>query len=79
MGNDEWEFVNVLPYFRKQETDTDIRDDFHGTEGPMPVRRFKQGERLAFHQAFHDALIDKGFPYDPDMNTPSRGALGRSP
>ncbi|MDA1128611.1 MAG: mycofactocin system GMC family oxidoreductase MftG [Chloroflexi bacterium] len=79
MGNDEWEFVNVLPYFRKQETDTDIRDDFHGTEGPMPVRRFKQGEWLAFHQAFHDALIDKGFPYDPDMNHPESGGVGPIP
>jgi len=30
MGNNEWSFVDVLPYFRKLETDTDIRDDFHG-------------------------------------------------
>jgi len=79
MGNDQWEYLKVLPYFRKQETDADIRDDFHGTEGPMPVRRFKQNEWLPFHQAFHDALIDKGFPFDPDMNHPESGGVGPIP
>ncbi len=38
MGNDEWSYDKVLPYFRKSEHDLDIRDDFHGTDGPMPVR-----------------------------------------
>ena len=31
-GNDEWSYLNVLPFFRRMETDADIRDDFHGTE-----------------------------------------------
>ena len=31
MGNDEWSYDKVLPYFRKSEHDLDIRDDFHGT------------------------------------------------
>ena len=79
LGNDQWDFLKVLPYFRKQETDADIRDDFHGSEGPMPVRRFKQSEWLPFHQAFHDALIDKGFPYDPDMNHPESQGVGPIP
>ena len=79
MGNDEWEYLKVLPYFRKQETDSDIRDDFHGSEGPMPVRRFKQSEWLPFHQAFHDALIEKGFPFDPDMNHPESEGVGPIP
>ena len=36
-GNDEWSFVNLLPFFRKLETDLNVRDDFHGTNGPIPV------------------------------------------
>ena len=79
MGNEQWEYLKVLPYFRKQETDTDIRDDFHGSDGPMPVRRFKQAEWLPFHQAFHDALRDKGFRYDPDMNHPESEGVGPIP
>ena len=41
-GNDEWGYVKLLPYFRKMETDQDIRDDFHGTDGPTTVRRHKK-------------------------------------
>ena len=75
-GNDEWGFLNVLPYFRKLETDEDIRDDFHGFDGPIPVRRHKPGTWLPVQQAFHDACIAAGFPYDPDMNHPESGGIG---
>ena len=39
LGNDAWSYAKVLPYFRKLEHDLDIQDEFHGTAGPMPVRR----------------------------------------
>ncbi len=42
LGNDEWSYAKVLPYFRKSEHDLDIQDDCHGTDGPMPVRRRQQ-------------------------------------
>jgi len=42
-GNDEWSFIDVLPYFRKMETDMDITDDFHGRRShprpPVQTRR----------------------------------------
>ncbi|CAI8056937.1 Uncharacterized GMC-type oxidoreductase in thcA 5'region [Geodia barretti] len=42
-GNDRWTYTDVLPYFRKMETDGDIHDDFHGTDGPVPaVRRHNE-------------------------------------
>jgi len=40
MGNDEWGFTKVLPYFNKLETDLDFGGDFHGSDGPVPVRRY---------------------------------------
>ena len=43
LGNDEWSYAKVLPYFRKSEHDLDMKDEFHGTEGPMPVRRRQSG------------------------------------
>ena len=79
MGNDEWEYVNVLPFFRKLETDTDIRDDFHGTDGPIPVRRFQRQEWLPFQQAFYRAVVDAGYPEDPDLNHPESGGVGPIP
>ena len=39
LGNDQWSYTKVLPFFRKMEHDLDIQDDFHGSDGPMPVRR----------------------------------------
>ena len=39
-GNDEWGFTSVLPYFRMLETDLDFKGDFHGSDGPIPVRRY---------------------------------------
>ena len=79
MGNDEWSFIDVLPYFRKMETDMDITDDFHGSEGPIPVRRFKQSELLPFHQAFVESAINDGFKPDEDMNHPDSAGIGPIP
>ena len=45
-GNDEWSYVKTLPYFHRLESDTDIHDDFHGADGPIPVWRHAR-ERLA--------------------------------
>ena len=79
MGNDEWAYVNVLPYLRKLETDTDIRDDFHGTDGPIPVRRFQKSEWLPFQNAFYQSAIDAGYREDPDLNHPDSGGVGPIP
>jgi choline dehydrogenase len=78
-GNDEWSFVNTLPYFRKLETDTDIHDDFHGFDGPIPVRRHKEETWLPAQVAFHQACRDEGYPHDPDMNNPDSWGVGPIP
>jgi len=78
-GNDQWGYINVLPFFRKLETDMDIADDFHGGEGPIPVRRFKQEEWLPFQQAFVRASLEAGYPEDYDMNAPDSGGVGPIP
>jgi choline dehydrogenase len=79
MGNEEWSFLKCLPYFRKLETDTDIRDDFHGFEGPIPVRRHKRNTWLPAQTAFHQACVAAGFPEDPDMNNPDSVGVGPIP
>ena len=75
-GNDEWSYLKVLPYFRKLETDMDIRDDFHGSDGPIPVRRHKRETWLPLQSAFYQASLAAGFPDDPDMNHPESGGVG---
>ena len=77
-GNDEWSFTRVLPYFNKLETDLDFGgDDFHGSDGPVPVRRAPRNEWLPHSVAFERACLDEGFPRDEDQNHPE--STGVSP
>jgi len=79
-GNDEWAFTKVLPYFRKLENDLDFQgDDFHGSTGPIPVRRFKRAELLPTSAAFYDACVSMGFPEDPDQNHPDSDGIAHRP
>ena len=78
-GNDEWSFIKTLPYFRKTETDTDIKDDFHGSDGPIPVRRHARDTWLQAQVAFYQACRDDGYPHDPDMNHPESWGVGPIP
>jgi len=78
-GNDEWSFVNLLPFFRKLETDLNVRDDFHGTDGPIPVWRLPRKDFLPVNEAFHQATVAAGFPEDPDMNNPDSTGTGPVP
>lgn len=79
LGNDEWSYRNVLPYFRKSETDLDIRDEFHGSDGPIPVRRHHREHWVPFQAAFYAACLDAGIPDDPDLNRPTSGGVGAFP
>ncbi len=80
LGNDEWSYDKVLPYFRKSERDLDIQDNYcHGAEGPMPVRRRQSGPRPAIQQAFHAACMEAGFSVTNDTNGLHPGGLGVPP
>ena len=78
-GNDEWSFVKVLPYWMKMETDLDFQDDFHGSDGPVPVRRHMREEFLPFQEAFYRSCLDAGFPEYLDMNHPESTGLSPVP
>jgi len=78
-GNDEWSYAKVLPYFRKLEHDLDIQGDFHGTEGPMPVRRRQSGPWPAIQKAFYAACLQAGFGATEDTNGPNPSGVGVSP
>lgn len=78
-GNDEWSFIKVLPFFRKLETDTDINDDFHGNDGPIPVRRHKKEDWLPAQSAFQEACTDQGYPETYDHNNPDSWGVGPFP
>ena len=79
MGNDAWSFQELLPYFRKLETDTDFGGDAHGTDGPIIARRFKEEEWLPDQRAFYNACLAIGHPDCPDHNDPDSTGVGPVP
>ena len=79
LGNDEWSYTNVLPYFRKLETDLDIAGDFHGTSGPITLTRHKPEDWLPLQRIFHSACLAAGYRDDPDMNDPEGEGVGAIP
>lgn len=78
-GNEEWSFTKILPYFRKLETDLDFRGDWHGAEGPIPVRRLKREEMLPHAQAFYEACLEEGYPEFADQNHPDATGIAATP
>ena len=78
-GNDEWTYPKVLSYYRKAETDLDIRDDFHGTEGPLPIVRREKEPWPAIQRSFYEACMEMGYSYSEDMNGPNPSGIGAIP
>src|SRR5438874_2764942 len=80
LGNDEWSYDKVVPYFRKSEHDLDIEDNYcHGSDGPMPVRRRQTGPWPPIQQAFHAACLQAGFGTTNDKNGLHPAGLGVTP
>jgi choline dehydrogenase len=80
LGNEEWSYDKVLPYFRKSERDLDIQDNYcHGSDGPIPARRRQTGPWPAIQQAFHTACVEAGFGTTNDKNGLHPSGLGVTP
>jgi choline dehydrogenase len=79
LGNRGWSFTDVLPYFRRLETDLDFRDDWHGVDGPIPVRRHPPEELNLVQRSFIDAAVAAGHPYVEDHNRPGAVGVGPTP
>ena len=78
-GNAEWSFGAVMPYLNRIETDLDFGGDFHGSDGPIPVRRHKREEWLPTQEAFFQACRAAGLPESADMNDPDSTGVGPRP
>ena len=74
-----WRYDDVLPYFKKSETDRDFEGEFHGTAGPIPVERRAWDQLHPLSGEFHAAALGAGFPDDVDKNAPDSFGVGRVP
>jgi choline dehydrogenase len=78
-GNPGWSFSDVLPFFRKLEKDLDFDDEWHGREGPLPIRRYRPDALTLGQEAFLQACAAAGFAGVEDHNAPGAVGAGRVP
>lgn len=80
LGNPGWGFEDVLPYFKRIESDTDFgHQPWHGDNGPIPVDRYRHVSPTELAQAAIEAIQAVGFPPIEDHNQPGAVGLGRMP
>jgi choline dehydrogenase len=76
LGLREWSFDACLPAFKRLERDLDFQDDYHGTDGPLPVRRHKAEELTLVQAAFLEACRELDLPPCADSNAPGTTGYG---
>src|SRR4051794_22059761 len=75
-GLPEWDWAQCLPAFKRIERDLDVHDEWHGSDGPLPIRRHAPGELVAWQAAFIEACKELGFPECYDSNAPNTHGVG---
>jgi choline dehydrogenase len=80
LGNPGWGFTDLLPYFRRAESDP-VGGPLHGTDGPVPVYRVGEGELTPLDRAMVEAAGVIGFPHIADLNDDAvqRPGIGPAP
>lgn len=73
-GATGWAYDDVLPYFRKAESNARFADQFHGSEGPLRVSDPAYGHPLGY--AFVRAGQQAGIRYNPDFNGAQQEGVG---
>jgi choline dehydrogenase-like flavoprotein len=76
LGNEEWSFAKVLPFYRKLEHDADFGGDMHGKGGPIWVERSKRSHWHPTVTAFHASCRAMGFADAEDFNEPASTGVG---
>ena len=73
-GATGWHWDNVLPYFRKSESNSRGADAFHGADGPLGVSDHRYTNPLS--QVFIDAGQQIGLAHNRDFNGAAQDGVG---
>ncbi|RYE92943.1 MAG: choline dehydrogenase [Myxococcales bacterium] len=76
LGLPDWTWEKCLPAFKRLETDLDIRNEWHGQTGPVPLRRHTPEELTPWHASFLEACDLVGHPRTNDHNDPDAEGAG---
>lgn len=74
-GATGWSYDDVLPYFRKAESNERGADDFHGVDGPLSVSESRSMNPLC--DAWVDGAVEAGFDHNEDFNSGEQLGVGR--
>lgn len=74
LGNEEWGWEDVLPYFKKAENQERGESVAHGTGGPLNVTDLRDPNPLS--QTFVEAAVQAGYRRNPDFNNGSQEGFG---
>jgi choline dehydrogenase len=74
MGCDGWSFADVLPYFKRAETNENGGGDFHGQDGPLHVSNGRSANPL--FRSFIQAGVDAGHAQTSDFNGAQQEGFG---
>lgn len=66
LGNRGWSYADVLPYFRRSETNENGADDFRGDKGPLRTSNLRSSHPLA--EKFVQAAVATGLSANADFN-----------
>ncbi|MFO1027613.1 MAG: GMC family oxidoreductase N-terminal domain-containing protein [Acetobacteraceae bacterium] len=67
-GATGWTWEDCLPYFKKLERDLDFDNEWHGKEGPIPIRRVPESQWPGHAKALAQTFKEAGYKYLPDQN-----------
>ena len=70
-----WSYSDVLPYFRRQESWEKGASFFRGGDGPLAVR--KSGYEDPLVDAYVEAAVQAGHPYNDDYNAAEQHGIAR--
>jgi choline dehydrogenase-like flavoprotein len=79
LGNDGWDWTNVLRYFLRLEDDPEGSQELHGRGGPVAICRWRRDELIPTQRAFFDVCQRLGFPEVTDHNDPEATGVGPFP
>ena len=74
-----WGWNDVLPYYRKLESDLDFGGEMHGRSGPVPIRRTSPDDWAPLSKAVHAFAQERQIPFIADMNADFRDGYGAVP
>jgi choline dehydrogenase len=79
LGNTEWSFSAVQPYFKRLEADPAGVGQHHGISGPIPITRYDEPDLIPIQRAFYQSCLNVGFARTKDHNDLVSSGVGPWP